>query len=123
MDEVCGLSEAIKHVRNSQPSDSLMNASKFEKYLASAADQLRATKTSHTSLVFIVPDGVTRGDLAKIHRMLLQRCKFMRQSNIRRSGLIVSFVLLDPSDYMLEPLERLATTLNRDCVVTGTMVC
>jgi hypothetical protein len=61
-DKICGLREAIEHIWNNQPSDSLLGAAKFEGCFLSTSSQLYEIATPHTSLIFMVPDGVMHED-------------------------------------------------------------
>jgi hypothetical protein len=120
--EICGLREAIEHVWTNEPSDSLLGARKFEAALLSASGRLYGITTPHTSLIFMVPDGVLPNDISKIQRAILQKCKLVRGINLRKSGLIISFVLMEPNRYMLEPLIKLSLSVNEDRAVIGTVV-
>ena len=122
-DKIDGLREAIQYIWNHQPSDGLLGAAQFEKTFLSASSQLYGSNTPHTSLIFMVPDGVVDSDVAQVQRTILQKCKLIRGSNLRASGLIISFVLTEPNCFMLEPLFKLATSVNEDYAVIGTAVC
>jgi hypothetical protein len=122
-DKIGGLREAIQYIWNHQPSDGVLGAAQFKRTFLSASSQLYGVNTPHTSLIFMVPDGIMDGDLAQIQRAILQKCKLIRGSNLRASSLIISFVLIEPNWFMLEPLFMLATSVNEDCAVIGTAVC
>ncbi|KAF4417087.1 hypothetical protein F53441_14534, partial [Fusarium austroafricanum] len=123
-DRMCNLRGAIEHVRAHQPTGQLLGATKFDKCLSSIASQLQrqGETTSHSSLIFIVPDGILHADIKKTHRAILQKSKMIREENLQLSSLIISFVVVEPNQYILGPLLEIGTAVNEDWAAMGTVL-